>query len=148
MESIKSLKKKHTHTLASTAQDKQQRRQVVMARGIMVPSFQLTNNSSQFILTSFSGVSSTIKSRYNSNPLFASNNKLPFSRVFCNCSNSIRNYADPLQSSHFYTETFSKKMALAGLEPHHRIGIVPFPKDSVCVCVFCVVIAGTKIVYL
>lgn len=88
----------------------------IMARGFVV-CFQGTNNS-QFILTSISRVSSTIKCR---NKPFLATNQLRFSRssrLLCNCSN-LRN--DPIDISK-YRENFSKRMDMAGLKPHHRIG--------------------------
>lgn len=46
---------------------------------------------------------------------------VPSPRFFCNCASTHR--AVDMEN---YNEAFSKRMAMAGLKPHHRIGLCSF----------------------
>ena len=45
--------------------------------------------------------------------------KSTYVRLLCSCSSNLQD--DSIELSN-YKETFSKRMAMAGLKPHHRIG--------------------------
>ncbi|KAF8400793.1 hypothetical protein HHK36_014095 [Tetracentron sinense] len=56
---------------------------------------------------------------------------VPLTRSFCKCSHSI----DPIDMVK-YREVFSRRMAMAGLKPHHRIALgVSGGPDSMALCV-------------
>ncbi|XP_059638126.1 uncharacterized protein LOC132280040 [Cornus florida] len=100
-----------------------------MARGLIVSSQNKT--TSHLLLTSISRVSTTGKLGKNA---FAPNHlqssaSIPSSRLLCSYPN------DPIDMSK-YRETFSKRMAMAGLKPHHRIALgVSGGPDSIALCV-------------
>ncbi|KAM0020792.1 hypothetical protein Hdeb2414_s0025g00670971 [Helianthus debilis subsp. tardiflorus] len=75
-----------------------------MARGLlMLPHYK---PNSHFIQTAFSSYPTKF-------PIFPTSK---FVRFLCSCSS---NPQDVLSN---YEETFSKRMTMAGLKPHHRIG--------------------------
>ncbi|KAK3034337.1 hypothetical protein RJ639_032235 [Escallonia herrerae] len=110
-----------------------------MARGIVISPHSKT--TSHLILTSISRASSSL-TKFTTNPLTASPNNLlrlslsnPSNRVLCcNCS-TAQHCNDPIDMSR-YREAFSKRMAMAGLKPHHRIALgVSGGPDSMALCV-------------
>ncbi|XP_030529899.1 uncharacterized protein LOC115740543 isoform X2 [Rhodamnia argentea] len=97
-----------------------------MARGLILTS-QAKSTSTTF-LSSFSTCSVRLFSRRRS---FRTSS--PFSRFFCKCALQEHH---AVQAMAAYKETFSKRMALAGLKPHHRIALgVSGGPDSMALCV-------------
>ncbi|KAI3814543.1 hypothetical protein L1987_14183 [Smallanthus sonchifolius] len=98
-----------------------------MARGLlMLPHYKA---KSQLIRT---GLSS-----YPNNPpkflIFSTSRKSNYVRFFCSCSSSPQN--DSIELSK-YKQTFFKRMAMAGLKPHHRIAVgVSGGPDSMALCI-------------
>ncbi|KAK3041676.1 hypothetical protein RJ639_001486 [Escallonia herrerae] len=110
-----------------------------MARGLIISPHSKT--TSHLILTSISRASSSL-TKFTTNPLTASPNNLlrsslsnPSNRVLCcNCS-TAQHCNDPIDMSR-YREAFAKRMAMAGLKPHHRVALgVSGGPDSMALCV-------------
>lgn len=95
-----------------------------MARGFFV--CPQTKNSSQLLLTSISEASRLTK--FLNYPSSSSTTHLHFSlftpsssRFLCSRCSTHRQENVPIDMS-AYSDTFAKRMAMAGLKPHHRIG--------------------------
>ncbi|CAK9170686.1 unnamed protein product [Ilex paraguariensis] len=103
-----------------------------MARGLLVSSQSKT--TSQLILTSISRVSLSTLTKGLENPFASTHLRCsPSTRFLCCCSNYQQH--DPIDMS-TYREAFAKRMAMAGLKPHHRIAIgVSGGPDSMALCV-------------
>ncbi|KAL7259960.1 hypothetical protein ACSBR1_005761 [Camellia fascicularis] len=105
----------------------------LMARGFVLSS--QTKTSSHFIRTSISRVSSPIQLRtspFSSNHLPLDPSIASINRLLCSCSSRQH---DPIDMSK-YREAFAKRMAMAGLKPHHRIALgVSGGPDSMALCV-------------
>ncbi|XP_057501495.1 uncharacterized protein LOC130785358 isoform X1 [Actinidia eriantha] len=101
-----------------------------MPRGLILSS--QTKTTSHFILTSISRVSSPtqfrkIPNHRRLNPSVASGN-----RFLCGCSSGQNGPIDMEK----YREAFAKRMAMAGLKPHHRIALgVSGGPDSMALCI-------------
>ncbi|GMP59847.1 hypothetical protein CsSME_00022957 [Camellia sinensis var. sinensis] len=104
-----------------------------MARGFVLSSE--TKTSSHFIRTSISRVSSPIQLRtspFSANHLPLNPSIASINRLLCSCSSRQH---DPIDMSK-YIEAFAKRMAMAGLKPHHRIALgVSGGPDSMALCV-------------
>ncbi|XP_016506151.1 uncharacterized protein LOC107823950 isoform X1 [Nicotiana tabacum] len=109
-----------------------------MARGFFV--CPQTKNSSQLLLTSISEASRLTK--FLNYPSSSSTTHLHFSlftpsssRFLCSRCSTHRQENVPIDMS-AYSDTFAKRMAMAGLKPHHRIvlGVSGGP-DSMALCV-------------
>ncbi|THG05730.1 hypothetical protein TEA_004201 [Camellia sinensis var. sinensis] len=105
----------------------------LMARGFVLSSE--TKTSSHFIRTSISRVSSPIQLRtspFSANHLPLNPSIASINRLLCSCSSRQH---DPIDMSK-YIEAFAKRMAMAGLKPHHRIALgVSGGPDSMALCV-------------
>ncbi|KAK9269171.1 hypothetical protein L1049_000940 [Liquidambar formosana] len=107
-----------------------------MARGLIICSQSKT--TSTLLLTSISRLSPSICTHPSVSSHLRSSHSIHPTRFFCNCSCR----QDPIDISK-YKETFARRMAMAGLKPHHRIALgVSGGPDSMALCVLA---AGWKI---
>ncbi|KAI3711610.1 hypothetical protein L1987_70149 [Smallanthus sonchifolius] len=97
-----------------------------MARGLlMLPHYKA---KSHLIRTGFSSYPNNCTKFL----IFSTSRKSNYVRLLCSCSSSPQN--DSIDISK-YKETFSKRMAMAGLKPHHPIAVgVSGGPDSMALC--------------
>ncbi|KAH7867596.1 hypothetical protein Vadar_011671 [Vaccinium darrowii] len=91
-----------------------------MARGLLVTS--QSKATSRLVLTCISGVSSPpqfTKFHFSSNSIRFSLSIPSTNRLLCSSCSDVQNEAIDMAR---YREAFAKRMAMAGIKPHHRIG--------------------------
>ncbi|KAL3535746.1 hypothetical protein ACH5RR_004207 [Cinchona calisaya] len=86
-----------------------------MARGLIASPH--TKTTSHLIFTSISRTG--LLSEFPKHSPHLSSSSLPSSRFLCSCSKNQHGLIDLSN----YRETFAKRMAMAGLKPHHHLGI-------------------------